>query len=253
MTFDAQWVALVVFVSLRLGALLMLTPLFTQLRAPVTFRVLLVLALAACVSAGLPTAARPAPVADPVLFAVGALSEVLLGALLAFGLHCAFAALHLAAKVIDLQMGLGVGGIFDPATRSQQSPLYLGLQWLAVLVFLSIDGHHALLRGIAYSLERVPAGVPFIGYAGDEVVRMFGAVFSMGVLVGAPVMAAMLLLEGGLAVVSKALPQMNVFFVSMPIKVLLGLGMLALLSRQLAPLMQRGYAAVFDYWQRVLG
>jgi flagellar biosynthetic protein FliR len=64
---------------------------------------------------------------------------------------------------------------------------------------------------------------------------------------------ALLVLETGLAVLSRSLPQMNVFFVSIPLKILVGLGMLALTSRQLAPVIARGYAMVFEYWQQVLG
>jgi flagellar biosynthetic protein FliR len=129
----------------------------------------------------------------------------------------------------------------------------MGMQWVGVMVFFALEGHHALLRGVAYSLERVPPGTPFFHYALDEVVRMFGLVFSLGVAVGAPVIAALLMLEAALAVVSKSLPQMNIYFVSLPIKIALGLGLLALATRQFAPLMGRGYLAVFGFWQKVLG
>ena len=252
LTIDLSWVTTAVFVSLRLGALLMLTPLMTLMKAPMTVRLAITLALAGALAAGMPPAARPV-LGEVSGLAVGALSEVLLGAVLAFGLHAAFGALQLTARLIDLQLGFGVGGVYDPGTRSQTSALAMGLQWVAVIVFFSLEGHHALLRGLAYSLERVPPGTPFFQYSVDEITRMFGLVFSLGVVVGAPVIAALLMLEAGLAVVSKALPQMNVFFVSMPLKIALGLGLLALTTRQFAPLMSRGYLSVFEFWQRVLG
>jgi flagellar biosynthesis protein FliR len=250
---DLSWVTTAAFVALRLGALLMFTPLMTLMKAPMVVRLVFTLALAATLAAGMPSSARAAPLPDVAALAVGAVSEVLLGAVLAFGLHAAFGALQLTARLIDLQVGFGVGGVYDPNTRSQTSALSMGLQWVGVLVFFSLDGHHALLRGVAYSIEHVRPGRPFFGYAIEEITRMFGLVFSLGVLVGAPVIAALLMLEAGLAVVSKALPQMNVFFVSMPLKIGLGLGLLALASRQFAPLMGRGYVAVFEFWQRVLG
>jgi flagellar biosynthetic protein FliR len=230
----------------------MLTPLMTLLKAPAVVRLMITLALGATLAAGLPVESR-AQLGDASTMAIGALSEVLLGALLAFGLHAAFGALQLAGRLIDLQIGFGVGGVFDPATHGQSSALAMGLQWAGVIVFFALDGHHALLRGVAYSLEHVRPGAPFFGYAMDEVVRMFGLVFSLGVVVGAPVIAALLMLEAGLAVVSKSLPQMNVYFVSLPLKIFLGLGLLALAMRQFAPLMGRGYLSVFEFWQKVLG
>ncbi|WP_457331727.1 flagellar biosynthetic protein FliR [Rhizobacter sp. P5_C2] len=247
---DPHWVAAAAFLSLRLGVLLMLTPLMTLMKAPVSARLLFTLSLAAMLAAGGPTST--VRLDDPVALALAALSEVLLGAVLAFGLHAAFAAVQLAARLVDLQVGFGVGGVYDPSTRSETSALVMGLQWLALIVFFGLDGHHALLRGLAWSIEAVPPGTSLMRYPLVEIVRAFGLLFTLGVTLGAPVIVALLLLDAGLAVVSRALPQMNVFFVSMPLKIALGLGLLALASRQFAPLMNRGYADVFAYWQGVL-
>jgi flagellar biosynthesis protein FliR len=93
--------------------------------------------------------------------------------------------------------------------------------------------------------------VPRIGSALD-VVRPFGALFTTGVLIAAPVLFALLLAEVALGVLSRVLPQMNVFFVGIPAKILLGLGALALLMPAIGPAMARSFAGVFEFWDAVL-
>lgn len=249
---DPQWVMATALLSLRLAALWMLTPLVTLFKAPMLFRAAFTAALSAVMAAGLPASAWPA-VTDVLQLAVACVSELLLGAVLALGLHAAFGAMHFAGRLLDLQMGIGVGGVFDPSTRTQASALSMGLQWLAVVVFFTLDGHHALLRGVSYSVSQVPLGSFLKSFPLAEAVSAFGLVFTLALMVCGPAMLALLVLEAGLGVVSRALPQMNVFFVSIPLKIFVGLGMLALTSRQLAPVLGKGYGDVFNYWQRVLG
>lgn len=249
---DPAWMQATALLWLRLSALLLLTPLFTLFRGPTVFKVVFTLALAGTLAAGLgATAAQP--LRDPLAWIFAALSEVLAGAVLAFGIHAAFGALHLVSRLLDLQIGFGMGGVFDPATRGgQTSALGMGLQLMGVVTFFSLGAHHAMLRGVAFSIDKLPLGVPFTSYPPAAIVAQFGAMFSLALVIGVPVVFALLLLEGGLAVVSRALPQMHVFFVAMPIKLLLGLALLALLMRQLTPVLGRVYAGVFTYWERVL-
>jgi len=248
---DPHWVMGAALLSLRLSAVWMLTPLMTLFRAPMLFRALFTVALSATMAAGLPASTWPS-IDDGVTLALAATSELLLGAMLGLGLHAAFGAMHFAGRILDLQIGFGASGVFDPTTRSQASALSMALQWVAVVVFFSIDGHHALLRGISHSMTQVPIGTLFTAYRLPQLISAFGLVFTLALAVCGPVFFALLVLEAGLAVVSKSLPQMNVFFVSIPLKIFVGLGMLALASRQLAPIITKGYGAVFDYWQQVL-
>jgi flagellar biosynthetic protein FliR len=123
---------------------------------------------------------------------------------------------------------------------------------LGVVVFFALDAHHALLRGLAFSVRQIPPGSWPHSLAAGAVVRQFGAVFTLSLALVAPVFSVLLLLEGGLAVISRMLPQMNVFFVGMPLKILLGLGLLAISAPMLAPVMGRTYASIFEYWTGVL-
>ena len=120
------------------------------------------------------------------------------------------------------------------------------------MMFFTVDAHHALLRGFAYSLEAVPLGSGFHAFSADLLVRQFGLIFSFGLLLAAPVLFCVYLVEVGLAVISRNLPQMNIFMISMPVKIVCGLLLLSLLTPRLAPLFDKIFGSIFHFWQEVL-
>ena len=249
---DPQWALTVFFVAVRIGTVLVLSPVFTSLNGLITLRVLLTLALSVLLVSGMDLA--PAPAAPPDLgqIVLGALGEVGLGLVLAFGVFAAFGAFAVAGKILDIQTGFGIGNVYDPVTRSGAAPFATMLKMVALVVFFSMDGHHALLRGLAFSLRQVEPGMALAEYAAAPVIRQFGLMFSLGVALIVPVMFCLLLAEVALAVVSRVLPQMNIFVIGVPVKMVAGLAVLALTVGAAAPSMGRVYASIFTYWEQVL-
>lgn len=248
---DPSWILSIFLVSLRVGVLLMLSPIFTGLQGLVTVRVLLTLTLSAVLVGGL--GIRPAPLAlelVPVILA--ALAELAVGATLAFGVMAAFGAFSVAGKVLDIQSGFGIGNVYDPVTRAGAPLFATMLNMVAVVGFFSMEAHHAFLRAIAFSLEVAPPGRGFGALAADAAVRQIGLMFSLGVALIVPVMLCLLLVEVGLAVVSRALPQMNVIIAVAPVKIFAGMSIFALTIGVLAPAMGRVYASIFSFWEQVL-
>ena len=248
---DPGWVLSVFFTALRVGVLLMMSPMFTGLSGLVTLRVLLTLVLSAVLVAGLEPA-RPAVMPELGLILVAAAGEVAVGAVLAFGVFAAFGAFSVAGKVLDIQSGFGMGAVYDPVTNAGAAVFSTMLSMAAVVVFFALDAHHAFLRGIAFSLEQVAPGAGLRELDMEAVLRQFGLMFSLGVALIMPVMLCLLLVEVGLAVISRVLPQMNVFFVLVPIKLVTSLCIFAITVTVLAPPMAQVYAAIFDYWEQVL-
>ncbi|SFG89011.1 flagellar biosynthetic protein FliR [Duganella sp. CF458] len=247
---DAGWAVAVFLVSLRLSFLFLLSPVFSGLAAPVAPRVLLTLALAALLVAG--GALRPA-LPDYTLGSLvqGALGEAVVGITLSFGVFAAFGAFSMAGKLLDIQSGFGIGSVYDPVTRSGAPMFAAILNLVAVALFFALDAHHALMRGIAFSLQQVPPGAG-LALPLEAVLAQFGLVFSMGLALVIPVMLCLLLIEIGLAVVSRALPQMNVFVISIPVKLVAGVSIFALCAPALEPAMGRVYASIFTFWERAL-
>lgn len=248
---DPAWVMSIFLVSLRVGMLLMMSPVFTSLNGLVTVRVLLTLALSAALVAGLRLPPAGAALSAGGLL-VAAMQELAVGGVMAFGVMAAFGAFSVAGKVLDIQSGFGIGSVYDPVTRAG-APLFASmLNMVAVVVFFSLDAHHAFLRGVAYSLQQVPPGAGLGALAPEAMLRQFGLMFSLGVSLIVPVLLCMLLVEVGLAVISRVLPQMNVIFVLVPVKLFAGIALFALTVTALGPAMAKVYGSIFLFWEQVL-
>jgi len=249
--FDPAWVLAVFYIVIRLGVVLLLSPILAGLGSLVTVRVLLTFALAALLVQGLGARLPAGPLTLGAVVS-GACNELVVGGTLAFGVFAAFGAFSLAGKILDVQSGFGIGTVYDPVTRAGAPLFATMLNMLGAVMFFAMDGHHAFLRGLAFSLEQVAPGTGFGTMPVEAVLRQFGLMFSLGVSLIIPVMLILLLTETALAFVSRVLPQMNVFVVGVPVKIVVGTAVLALTVGTMGPSMGRVYASIFDYWQKVL-
>lgn len=252
---DLAWVTLVLLASVRIGALFVFTPLFGAMPLPPRLRVLFALLLAAATVSALQAAS---PAADVAARSVGALAiaaaaEAAIGAAMAFGLFAAFGAFQFAGKLLDIQIGFSLGTVFDPVTRSQAPLLGTVLNLLAVMVFFSLDGHLLLMRGIAYSFTAMPPGQFPASWDIAAFADQFGVMFVFGLVLAAPVVFALLLTDVGLGIASRTMPQLNIFTVGIPVKIVIGLTLFAATLSAMAPVMARVFGTVFTFWQRLGG
>lgn len=245
--FNVTWVTAVLLCAMRLSALLLATPLLEAMSLPAQVRVVLILALSLSLVSGLQLTPASAVTDLPAL--IGAcINELLVGAFMAFGIFCAFAAFSFAGNALDLQIGFNIANAYDPVTRSQSPLLAKLLGMLAVMLFFAMEGHHALLRGFAWSLERIPLGVPMSLPEPALLVRQFGTVFSFGLLLAAPLLFCLFMVELALAVLSRNLQQMNIFILSAPIKIAIGLIFLAVSASHIGTVSKKIFDAIFVFW-----
>jgi flagellar biosynthesis protein FliR len=249
---DLNWVASVLLASLRVGTVFVLTPLMTMGATPRHFRVLFVLGLTAALIAGL---AVPVTRIDWTLggLLVAAAGELILGALLAFGLIAGFAVFQLAGRILDLQMGFGIAALIDPTTKSQTPLLGTLLYMAAVIAFFAVDGHHLVIRGLAYSLSSLPPGSGLVTINLAPVMTQFGAMFLFAVAIATPVVLVLFLVDVALAIMARVMPQMNVFFISLSLKIAVGLLTLILAFGFLSPVVKRVFETIFEYFEQTLG
>ena len=214
---DMTVITATLLVATRISPLFLLTPLFAVTRVPARVRVLFVLALSFVIVACL----GPMPVESPAT--LGGLmhaivNELILGMTLAFGLFAAFGAFLFGGRIIDFQMGFGVANLIDPATQTQAPMLGTVLNLMAVMTFFLLDGHHLLIRGLVYSLQKIPPGSPLQEIDMQAIIAQFGLMFVYGLAVVAPVVAVLLMLDVGMAVAARTMPQVNMFIVGFPLK-----------------------------------
>jgi flagellar biosynthesis protein FliR len=250
---DTGFVLTVFLLALRLSAVFLLTPVFHAFGVPPTIRVLLVVALAAALALGVPPQDLPAPaLMSPGPLLLASASELALGATLALGILGAFAAISLAGRLIDVQVGFGLAQVYDPVSQRQVPILNSAFDKLGVIVFFLINGHLALLRGLAYSLERFPLGQAWpIGATAPWVIKQVGGLFSLGFALAAPVVVCLLLLELALGVVARNLPQMNMLVIGMPVKIVVGLAALSLWFAGIGDSMNRVYGSIYRTWDAI--
>lgn len=245
---DERALAAFFLVSARLAAVLLVTPLGSLAVTP-TVRVLLVLALALALTAGLPAARLPASLGAGALFAALA-TEVAVGITMGLGIAVAFAAFSIAGGMLDVQVGFGIAQVFDPVTRRQAPILTTIFGQLAVVAFFLGDWHLQVLRGLAYGLGRwPPGGVDWAVLDAGQVLNHAAALFSLGFALAAPVVFFVFLLDCVLGVLTRNLPQMQMFALAIPLKVVAGAMALALWLAASRGLMERTYASVFRSWE----
>lgn len=251
--FGAPWLLAVLLLSTRIAALLLLTPILYAAAMPVLARVLVAVGLA-CVIA-LPFADAPAVVPRDLGGLLQALlDEALIGATLGLGILMAFAGFTLAGRLVDVQVGFGIAQVFDPLTRTRLPVLSSAFGLLAAVFFFLLNGHHAVLRGIAYSVERFPVGRGWqVASAAAPVAREAAALFTLGFALAAPVVLGLLLVEFALGAVSRNLPQMNMLVMGVPVKIIAGLLALSVWAGGFGAPAGRLYGEIYRAWTAALG
>ncbi|MCG2594939.1 flagellar biosynthetic protein FliR [Ramlibacter sp. XY19] len=244
------WITNVLLVSTRLSALLLMTPVLHAVPLPPTVRLLMVLALSAALA--MPLAGSAATVHDvPQLFEAF-LRELAIGATLGLGVLMAFSGFALAGRVIDVQLGFGIGQVFDPLTRTQVPVITSALGLAGVVIFFLVNGHHALLRGVAYSLGRFPAGQSWsLQDAAGPVLQQVAGLFTLGFALAAPIVLCLLLVEFALGVLARNLPQANILLLGMPVKVVAGLLVLSFWAGGMGEITSRVYGNLYATWNRL--
>lgn len=232
------WVQATMLAAVRLTLGLAMTPLFSAFNVPMLARLILILTLAGLAASAMPVELAHAQLSAGYLVpAIG--NELALGLLLSVGVHTAFATFSVAGRLIDAQMGFTLGAVLDPVSKGHAAVMASGLNMLAILLFFLSDAHHLLLTGFFRTFELLPIGHAMSIDGWLPMAQGAGAMFSMGFVIASPVVIALLLADVVVAVVSRNLPQMNVMFLSIPLKVLLGMAVMGASVRLLSPVIQK--------------
>jgi flagellar biosynthetic protein FliR len=169
-----------------------------------------------------------------ILLSIGA--ETLIGFSLGFVLRVVFGMVSAAGELMSMQSGLSFARAMDPTVGASVTVLEQFQSLLAMLVFLGIDGHHTVLKGIAVSLREVPPGSIALKPALFQyLANSVGSLFPASLRICAPVVVTLFLVDIGLGIVARLIPQVNVFIEGASIKMLVTLGMLALSLNLIVP------------------
>lgn len=223
-------------ISVRLLPLVVVSPIVFFSRLPLTVRLLLALVLAAVMASAISSPQVP------VLALEALFGEFLLGVVMAFGFHAAHAGLDMAGKLIDTQIGLNAAGVFDPGTANVTGLLAELLALGFALLFVTLDIHHALLRVFAGLLGVIPPGSVSAAALNLPLVEVLSKQFLLAFMLVIPVILGLWLTDAAFALLSRSMPQANVYFLALPVK--LSVGVLLLLLT--LPLIVQRIPLLFD-------
>lgn len=156
-------------------------------------------------------------------FAIGVAGEILIGVAIGIAVKLIFAGFQIAGQINGIQMGLGLSNVMDPAMEGQISTIGQFNNLFALLVFLSISAHHWYLKALVESFTLVPpCNFKFSASLMHQLINLAGKMFVISIKVAAPVMCALLITSVAFGIMARTVPQMNIMFVAMPVKICIG-------------------------------
>jgi len=229
----------------RIAGIMMVAPVFGARVVPVRIRLALTLSVTFLLAPMLPNSP---PLELSLVAAIGIAQEVLLGVAMGFALQLVFDALVIAGQTIAMTMGLGFAMLVDPQRGVSVPVLSQFFLIIGILIFLSLDGHLAILRMLAGSFQVLPIGQSLTVVSLWTLVSWGTEMFVGAVRVALPAVVAMLVVNIAFGVMSRAAPTLNLFAVGFPSALLIGFLAVLLnvgnLAAVLTELLEAGFANV---------
>lgn len=212
-----------VYVFCRLAPITLVAPAMFFAQIPLTIRTLVTLTWATVIA----TSLSPAQLSSIPhgFFPAYIASEFMLGIIMSAGFHLASAALNMASQLIDIQIGIAAGATFDPVNFQMTSPTGTLLSLLAVATFFFTNLHYEFLYFFSEVFRLAPPGAFYLGDSGYF--SALSKLFALGFIVVSPVIVVLWLVDFSLALISRSMPQAQIYFVAMPLKIIIGILVLA--------------------------
>ena len=222
--FSEQQVAGFFLVLARISPLFLLAPLFSSKMVPGRARAVIAVAL----TVGILPVVQRGPIDLSILgFGGLILKELLVGLAFAYALGAMFAAMQAAGALLDTLIGFSFGAMVDPVTGTQSTVLSQMYALFGVAIFITLGGDGWVVKGLARTYDAVPLSeAPAIGSMVQGAQVAFSGIFVSAFMIGAPVLIALIIVDAAFGVVSRVVPQMNIFAVGFPAKMIVGLVMI---------------------------
>ena len=213
-----------ILLAMRVGGLILIAPVFSSKSVPMKLRTAIMIVFSLVLVPVARAHAHAVPALTPLTF----LSETLVGFGLGLGSAIVIAGASAAGDLMSVQMGLAGASVLDPMTNIQVPVLGQFMTAFVTLLLFASGGHLVMLNGLGTSLDVIPIGtVPDLSAGMLTMAKMGGQLLSLGVMFSAPVMAATMLTNVSLAILTRAAPQLQIITVAFPLQIVAGLFTLA--------------------------
>ena len=213
-----------ILLILRMGGLVIASPIFGRVNVPIIAKIGLVTSLAYLMFTIFPqtVAIQYTTLLGFTLLCAG---ELLLGMALAYVTNVFFSlTAFTAGQLIDMQIGFGIVNVFDAQNNTQVPMMGNVLNVMLILMFFIVDGHIRLIEIVYLTIERMPVGtLVFSSAIGLTALEIFVRAFTLGVMMALPIIASGLTIEIAFGMMMRAVPQIHMFIIGIPLKMLVGL------------------------------
>jgi flagellar biosynthesis protein FliR len=222
--------------------------------APALVRIVLALGLAWLTVLASPDTAYSQVPQSAGAWIIAAFGELAVGIVFGLAVMIPQAALHTSGWLMDIQAGLGASTLFDPGGQGDpQSLLGTALMLIGTVLFFTMDLHLDLYRGLVASGELLPIGGLGVRPDAEAFFSLIGSSFLLAMMVAMPVVLGMFAVDIGVAYATRSMPQANVFFLALPLKVLAAMLLFAASLRYVPALLLRLYQDAFARVPAILG
>lgn len=218
------WVGALLFC--RIGAVLMLAPGWGESSVPATFRLSAALLATMAVAPTLVDQVPPPPdrLPDGVVIII---TEILIGIMMGAGARILMSALQVGGQIIGISSGLAMAQQFDPMAGSSGAILGVFMSMTAIVLIMAAGIHRDMLQAAVDSYQLFRPGDPIpVGDAAQWELGAMSSAFKLGLQIAAPVLVVALVFNLAIGLVSRLIPQVQIFFIAMPIQVMLGLSIM---------------------------
>lgn len=228
MTFSTLYFANLFLIFVRILAVLMTAPVFNNRSIPTVAKIgfagLLSLILQPILeTGGVGQGMADVPTEVPG-FLLALAQEILVGVVIGFVSNLVFVAIGVAANIMSLQVGFRTANLFNPLIDTSSSALEQFYTLMAIAIFFTIDGHHWFLRAIIRTFDMAPIGSFVLDNVTiEQLINLTNEIFVTATRIALPVIGTLLLTDLGLGLIARTVPQIQVFFLGLPLKIGLGL------------------------------
>ena len=212
-----------ILIFCRVAGLFIMSPIFSKQNIPMYWKIMFSILLSYVIFGFESFTATP-QIDSPLNLFIFIIKELIIGFIFGYMTTVMFSAILLAGQLIDTQIGFGMVNILDPQNNIQVPLLGNFNNIIALLLFLIINGPHTLIKLLVTSFEMIPIGQVMLNqdiYL--DLVTLFSQAFELAFKMSLPIVGAALITESVMGLMSKSIPQMNIFAIGIPAKIFIGL------------------------------
>jgi flagellar biosynthetic protein FliR len=249
----AEYILVAFLIFVRVSSMIMTAPYFSSASFPAQVKLFFALITSVLLYPVIPAEnVNIPPDANVIFLATTIIIEVLVGVAMGLIGQLIFAGLEMAGRLVSLKIVLGFASVVDSMTQQQSTLISNLFSMLAVLVFLSIDGDKIYINALAKSFEVLPLSQASIHLAGPYMLDVAVYIFMIAVQIASPFLVVLFLLDLSLAIFARIMPQANIMFIALPIKLGVGFVLLLLISPYLPTAFTMILQQLFDSLLKLL-